>query len=606
MMWQWLALFFIGGVSVCSAQQPRDMPSARFPTIADALTGNVDLPAHIMAPNNQITLFADFSAASEVKGIPIYLVNRTEMPISISTQDGDTYVKLETRTKTGEWVRAQAHVHSGCGNSYGQRVLPPGMHYQMRGYYPKNGIPSRVRFKGYRNLKVVSNEGMGRYLPSDVEDCAVDLFARLSLPGAAIEWFSPLSGIREEGLSRYVAGLRLAKLLGDHSVIRTAASEWLAQLEVAPRPSDEKKLALAAVRELVESPWPKANSQNENDVLRACLHVLTHQDEAEKHGQFGSLVSELNLIWEVVLSMAEAEWRQGSEILPDRDLWKDLILLALEFWESGEANASFLCEQLLRITAILDECVQSEDFEPFLAADSFEVRRIAAETLSRRFQWERMAELGSKLSPEAQAMVFVALIFGPAPSQDQGLDGKGGVRDLWEDSVELRFRNQVIAEHPLEILKVLRNTRVNGLEEIAWSFGASLGRSLFGIVEKELHVSESNPEGYELGENAGEMSMAVEFLELAETGGAPSLLGGDDGKGEEKLKELLRSLLTHTGYQMNEWSTFGQGGTLKQRTAERVFVVRSAAAAALTKLGEKVPDGVVFRETVDPDTGKPD
>ena len=553
-----------------------------------------------MAPNDQITLFADFRAASEENGIPLYLVNRTAEPLTISTQDGDTYVKLEAQMESGEWVRAQAHVHSGCGNSYGQRVLPPGMHYLMRGYYPRNGVQSRVRFKGYRNLEIVSNEGTGRFLPSDVEDCAVDFFARLSLPGAALEWFSPLSGIQEEGLSRYVAGLRLAKVLGDHSVIRTAAAEWLVRLEDIARSSDEQKQAVAVVRELVESPWPNAAVQNQNEVLRACLHALTQPEESENRIEFGALASVPSLVWEVVVAMAQAEWVHGSTNPLDRDLWKDLVLLALEHCELGGGNAGSLslCQHLLGLSVILDECVPSSDLEPFLASEAFLVRKLAAETLSRRFQWQRMAELGGELSPEAQAMMFVALIFGPVPNQNQGMDGNGGVRELWEDSVEQRFRDQVIADHPLEILKVLRRTRTDGMKEVAWSFGASLGRPLFEILRKELEVSEKNPDGYDLGELAEVLSMAVTFLEIAESGGAPSFFG-DDGESKEQLKVLLRRLLSHTGYHLQRMPVFEPEKNASKQQVERVFPVRSSAAEALTKLGEKVPDGVVFREVVD-------
>lgn len=136
-----------------------------------------ELPGQIRAPAGQITLFADYENAEE-GGITLYLVNRTGKPVTIPTQDGNPYIKLEAQVAGGAWKRAQGHVYSWCGNSYfSPPVLPSNFFCTMTGSYPTKGEPRRVRYKIYSSLGFVSNEGRGAVDPSSIDACKYDLMA---------------------------------------------------------------------------------------------------------------------------------------------------------------------------------------------------------------------------------------------------------------------------------------------------------------------------------------------------------------------------------------------------------------------------------------------
>ncbi|MBI4716202.1 MAG: HEAT repeat domain-containing protein [Planctomycetes bacterium] len=160
------------------------------------------LPAHVPAPNGQLSLFADYG---EVHGdyCVLYLINRTSQRLAFAAQDCNPYVKLDVLTATGHWERAQAHYNAGCGNSYS--VFPslrPGEFFRFLGYYPADGEPCDVRFRVYHDrayvladdtreedviflvekgptgpLDVTSNVGKGRARFKDIEAARHDALA---------------------------------------------------------------------------------------------------------------------------------------------------------------------------------------------------------------------------------------------------------------------------------------------------------------------------------------------------------------------------------------------------------------------------------------------
>lgn len=160
------------------------------------------LPPHVHAPEGELTLHADFSDVSGIS-VAMYLVNRTPHRIGFSSQDGDPYVKLEAATDDGGWERAQTHHSSGCGNSY--YVTPglrPGEYFRFAGYFPSNGEQRMVRYRLYQEhafiledaidekgvflgkddleklpLNLVSNVGLGKVRPSDIDSARRDCFA---------------------------------------------------------------------------------------------------------------------------------------------------------------------------------------------------------------------------------------------------------------------------------------------------------------------------------------------------------------------------------------------------------------------------------------------
>lgn len=131
-IWRSLLLFAIlsggSGSLPLFAQEESKAPSANFNNFLNFPAPDVSLPKNVVAPEGKLTLFADFDA-TDGRGVPLYLVNRTFQKVSLSAQDSDIYVKLEYRRKDGVWERAQVHVGSDCGNSYVNVDLPPRQYF---------------------------------------------------------------------------------------------------------------------------------------------------------------------------------------------------------------------------------------------------------------------------------------------------------------------------------------------------------------------------------------------------------------------------------------------------------------------------------------------
>lgn len=130
----------------------------------------IELPGHLALPlEGTISLLADFDNASN-RGVVLYIVNRSGSDISIPTQDGDVYAKLETRVTSSadddedQWRRAQKHWYGWCGMSYYSRTITNESFITAVGYAPGKGELGRVRYRLYNevdSLRLTSNEGTG-------------------------------------------------------------------------------------------------------------------------------------------------------------------------------------------------------------------------------------------------------------------------------------------------------------------------------------------------------------------------------------------------------------------------------------------------------------
>ena len=119
---------------------------------------NDQLPKNVVAPEGKLTLFADYNDLWRQQ-VVLYFVNKTKEEVGIPAQDSDLYVKLETQTESGEWVRAQTHQSSWCGNSYHSRSLEPGKFITLLGFQPRRGQKQPARFSFYSKVDAVSNIG---------------------------------------------------------------------------------------------------------------------------------------------------------------------------------------------------------------------------------------------------------------------------------------------------------------------------------------------------------------------------------------------------------------------------------------------------------------
>ncbi len=138
------------------------------------------LPATISAPADRVSLIADFSSAKPGSPIRVFLVNNSEHDLKLCAQDGDVYLKLETLTESGEWVRAEAHAFSWCGNSYTfTPSVRTGHFMKIDGYQPPKGRKAKVRFRIYEQngLDLATQVGDGICLESDIAKASSDALA---------------------------------------------------------------------------------------------------------------------------------------------------------------------------------------------------------------------------------------------------------------------------------------------------------------------------------------------------------------------------------------------------------------------------------------------
>lgn len=142
----------------------------------DADTPISALPETVKSTPGELTLFADYSAKQDDGKIPVYLVNRTAESIKLSAQDGDVYLKLETLNEKGQWIRAQSHVFSWCGNSYFYSPILRANHFmKINGYQPKDGLKKKIRFSLYQqSTNLSSNTGDGLASDKDIEIASKD------------------------------------------------------------------------------------------------------------------------------------------------------------------------------------------------------------------------------------------------------------------------------------------------------------------------------------------------------------------------------------------------------------------------------------------------
>lgn len=148
------------------------------PTALSSETSILLLPNHIEAPDGRVSLFADYESIQGNGRVPVYLVNKSAQDLVLNTQDGDIYLKLQYKDSDGNWVRAQPHGYSWCGNSYVTRTIPTGHYLLVSGYQPINGVARTVRYRLYsQEIEVVSNTGDGVVADFDIKRASSDVMS---------------------------------------------------------------------------------------------------------------------------------------------------------------------------------------------------------------------------------------------------------------------------------------------------------------------------------------------------------------------------------------------------------------------------------------------
>ena len=146
------------------------------------------LPSHIQAEDGQVTLFADYGSLRSDGSVPVYLINKSPEDLILDAQDGRIYLKLQYQDAAGNWVRAQPHTYSWCGNSYmAWRRVPSGDYLLVSGYQPLQGVASTIRYHLYapeegflqygQGVEISSNPGNGVVAEADIRDASIDVMS---------------------------------------------------------------------------------------------------------------------------------------------------------------------------------------------------------------------------------------------------------------------------------------------------------------------------------------------------------------------------------------------------------------------------------------------
>lgn len=558
-----------------SAQE--DPVSARHRAYARYPAANAELPAHVQAPEGKITLYADHAHA-DAEGVPLYLVNRSSEKLMLRTQDGDTYIKLEYQTPSGEWKRAQAHRFSDCGNSYGGRFLQPGLHYRMLGYRPEGGKAARVRYRGWSDLAMESNEGEGFYLPQDVLDAEEDGLSVRHLPGRLTSMFDPDYSGEAYQPSERLAALRMLAMLGEQPRIRKGAEKWKQTLDAVDQPTPEQREALPVLAEVLKSSWGKPVGTEV--MLRRCLDIL--KQPAAPNAAFGSLEGQRQLLWWVLVDRAKREMTEERRYFRAAPMpvsfWKEATTLAYNTLFVAESKEHFEVRSLLGVTALTDSHLTDAQMEQLLAVKDGYSASLGASALARRGKMERLVELGFMLPKEQRLAVFGALARGPFHEQGMGMDGVGGPRQPDFSPRERDFWASVIQADPVKTSARLYHL-VMGLNLTYNPFTSALFDPVYQYWNQEASRPEASRTEFDLGKDEFDHLDSVRFV-IRRQG--------------NKDNDLLRKLLSYGGYSRSEGARSVEGSSEMQPGVFKHFRIRRAAADELKRRGQPVPPDVVF------------
>ena len=533
-------------------QDETPYPSATGGTGVGRPRPNVDLPKNIPAPEGQLTLFADFSGPSENK-LPLYLVNRTGRDVSFPSQDHVLYIKLEHALEDGGWERAQAHSSSWCGNSYYPVTLLPGHHFQFYGYMPSSGTTAKVRFASYQGSKIISNEGQGFFLPSDVENSRQDPMGRRVSRTLADLLHPKGNARRNSGIppEHQVVALRLLQASGPNPYYQNVAANLAEDWERKINPSKEEFTAAHAVREILAEPWPKKRS--DEALLSLCLDSLANRPT---QGGFGLPGNHTAIVWQVLGDLA------AFSTVSDPRAWQPVVDLAMTLRTPEDISGIM---RVAEVPHLADELLPSSFFETHIFDADLSVQSVCIAALSRRSQLARLTELGWKLNPQAQILVLRALAY---PGEREGYQPPSS-RNPDYDRNEEKFWRYCLESQPLEASYALQR----GTSSEHNPFHRTVHDPLREILAREAARGAASDEDFDLGGGGYQWRMAVEFL-------ASWRLEEDD--------PLFLKLLEHRGFEKSEVSTGENKRYLRQR-----FGIREAAKQALLRRGQPIPENLV-------------
>jgi hypothetical protein len=546
-----------------------------FRSYVSEVAANVDLPAHIKVADGEVSLWADFENGT-VQGIPLFLVNRTSKPMSFSSQDGDLYIKLEAKNESGEWVRAQPHRYSDCGNSYGRRTLQPGMHFRLHGYRPDSGREAEIRFASHSAQTVVSNTGKGWVKEEDIEAAILDGMSLKAVPRTIRTAFDPEWRRPEMKVSGRLGSLVLLKAYGPVPALKREAEKLLEDWRLEPPDDAEEKLAVMAFEWLLWAEWEKDVSPDR--LFRFCMDHIEGRNRAD-HVKTAVVWETLNELASVSLGHRSGNALDKKRLAVSED-WGPVTQLAAKHLLLAAREEAIGISGLLSHDELVDSFISQAALEPLLNGDPYMAAKIAAEALARRGATERLAELAMETTGLHQLVVLAALASGGVSYEETGIDGWGGIRQPRPNTKEEAFWQHVMRTQTLAACGTLRHQAPIHVDLDA--FGPIVRDSIRTYWRMESERSNQMQEDFALEATACyHTQLSVELLASS--------------KREDDIP-LLQSLLTYRGYQL-EKGYRGNGNILTPKTYQKKqFSVRQSALAGLNSMGVEVSANVVLEE----------
>lgn len=564
-----LQLFAIG---VLIAQRPeeellRHNPSAMFHGSVGKPLPVVSLPANVSAPEGKMTLWADFAAADD-KGVPLYVVNQTNKEHPFSTQDHDLYVKLEFKDAAGTWRRAQAHMSSGCGNSYYSVTLPPRQFFAFRGYMPMTGSQQVVRY-AIHGGDLTSNESKGLISESHIKAAAVDSLTASEIPynfwqALEVQAGKPLPQM--PSLKSRTDALRSLIWYPRNELAINRVKELEAKALALPASDDRESLVSAVDDYLAKVDLPKPSPET---LVKLCIARITDDSSAE-----ASMTKDTAWRLLVVPSpIGESPGTSASGLDPRQ--WQRVIAPAVALLqETKQKTKGGGADAVLSAGWIVDALVTGEELLGWLSQTSSErLQSLGAESLARRSRFSDLVEFGWKQPGQAQLKILTTLAF--ITSHDPSGRTRRAVRQPSFEDKEHLFWEHCAKTMPIETANAL------------WDYEYANGQNPFNrLIHDPLRdhfkseAAQSVAEVEISGQQAYPLRTALQML-------ASWRMKEDDA--------VMTALLKHGAYIKEEsW----QGDNLDQYVFKKRFIYREVAKQALIARGLTVPSDVILESVI--------
>ncbi|MBD5782442.1 hypothetical protein IEN85_23280 [Pelagicoccus sp. NFK12] len=510
---------------------------------------NANLPASVPAPHGRLTLYADFPAANSGT-VPLYLVNRTSERQRFESQDGDIYLKLEFQDDSGEWVRAQTHRFSFCGNSYLAVELPPGSHFAFHGYLPSQGVKANVRYKAYSDSPFASNIGIAHYREEDRKAAALDKLARRKLPPSLVRCFDfdkeHYDPDREQsfynpGPDEILSALRLVSSYQESEYVRANVREYL---NTVKKHEKAVRKQIAAFERILKAKWP------EKPKLDALVSAAIEETDRSPTTAWPVLNDLLSGKIDPSISRIQKFEQAIAQKL-------ESALIAAAPIQTEQAS------KLLLNHRFANENFEDSFFQKWIRSENDSLTQACANALSHRNKHQGLAAIGFELSPSQQLLVLCALASQGDP--DTKNRRNPGSRE------ERRFWQKCATEQPTQTVATLYNLGMYGDRNL---FNLAIHDELREYLQQETLNPSAEVDGWEIGR-------VVSFV------------------GAWKRREdvpLFQSLLDHPAAQ-KQLIYYPDSET--PRFEQRRYRVREEASRILRNMGVSVPHNLVLNERVE-------